>query len=84
MREWLERQVAAGLPALAGTELRGTIAVNPELINQFIAQWLSAPPSVASSPTPSSLDWSRLRSLIRSTVVRSEANRILIDLDVRV
>ena len=36
MREWTEAQLAAGLPAFAGSTISGTLAVKQELLNESV------------------------------------------------
>jgi hypothetical protein len=82
MREWIDAQIAAGLPALAGSRIAGTLAVSPELVNEVLAAWLGRPASAASATTPPwNLD--ALRAAVKSMSVRAESGRILIDFDVR-
>ena len=47
MREWIEAQLAAGLPAFAGSAMSGTVAVKQEALNELIAKWLANKPRPA-------------------------------------
>jgi hypothetical protein len=80
MREWFEKQVAAGLPALAGSRLSGTLAVAPALLNELIAGWLT---STGSSGPPARFDIGALRGAVKSLSVRAEPDRILVDVEIR-
>ena len=84
MREWFEAQLAAGLPALSGSHLSGTLAVKQEMVNELIAQWLaseSAPGGTGASPA---LDLGKARAAIKSAAVRGEPGRILVDFDIQI
>ena len=85
MRKWIEDQIAAGLPALAGSRLSGTLAVAPALLNELIADWLTPadrePPAGAAAPR---LDLTALRAAVRSVAIRAEPDRILVDVDIHV
>ncbi len=85
MREWFEAQLAAGLPALAGSQVTGTLAVTQELVNEFIATWLASPavPTAAPSGARPTLDLNRFRSAVKNVAVRGEPGRILVDFDVK-
>jgi hypothetical protein len=80
MREWLERQLAAGLPAFAGSQMSGTLVVRQEAINELIAAWLTGGSPAAGGPA---LDVTMVRSAIKSAAVRGEPGRILVDFEIR-
>jgi hypothetical protein len=82
MRKWIDAQIAAGLPALAGSRIAGTLAVSPELVNEALAAWLGSPATTASSTTPA-WNFDALRAAVKTVSVRAEPGRILIDFDVR-
>ena len=81
MREWFEKQVAAGLPALAGSRLSGTLAVAPALLNELISAWLTN--AAPSGPRPPRVDVGVLRGAVKSLSVRAEPDRILVDVEIR-
>ena len=79
MQDWIAAQLAAGLPAFAGSRLSGTVAVTPEVINEFIARWLAG----STAPTaPAAVDPVLARTAVKSARVRAEQNRILIDIEI--
>ena len=80
MQDWIAAQLAAGLPAFAGSSLAGTVAIKQEAINEFIANWLAAD---GASSTPA-VDPRLARAAIKSAAIRAEPGRILIDIEVRV
>ena len=81
MREWIEAQLAAGLPAFAGSHLAGTVAVKQELLNELIATWLASSGGGASGPP---FDLARARAAVKSASVRGEPGRILVDFEIRI
>lgn len=87
MRKWIEDQIAAGLPALAGSRLSGTVAVAPALLNELIADWLTppdaSPPTTTETAAPRP-DLTSLRAAVKSVAIRAEPDRILVDVDIRV
>ena len=83
MREWFEAQLAAGLPALAGSQVTGTLAVKQELVNEFIAKWLASPSAPADPQRATAVDLHRLRSAVKNVAVRGEPGRILVDFEVK-
>jgi hypothetical protein len=84
MREWFDAQLAAGLPAFAGSRLSGTLSVKQELLNELIARWLAAPMSSGAGPGGGSpLDLIRARAALKSASVRGAPGRILVDFEIR-
>jgi hypothetical protein len=81
VRKWLEDQLAAGLPALAGSRVAGTLAVAPALVNDLISAWLSRQPSDGTAAD--GVDLAALRETVKSVSVRAEPDRILVDFEVR-
>ena len=79
MREWLERQLAAGLPAFAGSQVTGTLVVRQDAINELIAAWLTGTGAPVAGPA---LDVTRIKSAIKSAAVRGEPGRILVDFEI--
>ena len=84
MRKWFEAQLAAGLPALSGSRVSGTLAVAPALLNEVMAAWLTRPASAESATAPPGLDADALRAFVHTVSVRAEPDRILVDFELRV
>jgi hypothetical protein len=82
MRAWLEAQLAAGLPAFAGSEMSGTVAVKQEALNELIATWLAA--NTPASTAPAKFDLSRARAAIKQARIRGETGTILLGFDIRI
>jgi hypothetical protein len=81
MREWFDAQLAAGLPAFAGTTMSGTVAVKQELLNELLAGWLNnGNPGRAAVP----VDLDRLKTFVKRAAVRAEAGTVLVDFTVAV
>jgi hypothetical protein len=83
MREWIEAQLAAGLPALKGSAVSGTLAVKQELINEFLAQWLAEGarrPGGGAAPA----DVGRAVGFIKEAAVRAEPGTLLVDFKIAV
>jgi len=83
MDEWLQAQLAAGLPALRGSAISGTVAVNQELLNELLANWLAAQ-SGAGGATPGGLDVNRLLPLLKHAAIRVEQGTLLVDFEISV
>jgi hypothetical protein len=85
MREWIEAQLAAGLPAFAGSHLSGTVAVTPDVLNELIARWLGgvAEPAPVAGGRPA-VDASTARAFIKSAAIRAEPGRLLVDFEIRI
>jgi hypothetical protein len=80
MRDWIAAQLAAGLPAFAGSKLSGTLAVKQEVVNELIANWLAGD----SAPSEAGrVDLRMLRAAIKSAALRAENGKLLIDVDIR-
>ena len=82
MREWIEAQVAAGLPAFAGSTISGTVAVKQEVLNELIAKWLAN--DTPGQPGPARFDVTRARAAVKQARIRGEAGTILLDFDIRI
>ena len=82
MREWFEAQLAAGLPAFAGSNITGTLALKPELFNELIARWLAG--EIAATASGSHPDLSTVRRAVRSASVRVETGAVLVDFEIRI
>ena len=83
MREWIQAQLAAGLPAFKGTTISGTIALKEELLNEVLSQWLAMMKQVPRSAAPS-LDVSGSLGVVKRAAIRAETGTILVDFDVAV
>ena len=83
MDEWVQAQLAAGLPALRGSALSGTLAVKQELINELLAQWLTARARSAgrSSAVP---DINQLLPFVKQAAVRAEAGAVHVDFQISI
>ena len=82
MREWFEAQVAAGLPAFAGSTISGTVAVKQEVLNELIAKWLANETPGAAGPPR--VDMAKARAAVKHARIRGEAGTILLDFDIRI
>jgi hypothetical protein len=82
MHEWIEAQLAAGLPAFAGSTVSGTMAVKQELVNELIAKWLANDTPLGGGPAR--FDFSKARSAVKHARIRGEAGTILLDFDIRI
>ena len=82
MREWLEAQLAAGLPALAGSSVSGTLAVKQDLVNELLATWLKD----AATPTPPTAapDMKAAARFVRRASVRAENGTLSIDFAIEI
>jgi hypothetical protein len=85
---WLRDQLAAGLPALAGARVAGTIPVQVSLVNDLIAQALADAattpgPGVTAAPrhTP---DVAALVRLVRHVRVDAAPGVVTIDFEIAV
>ena len=76
-RDWIEQQLKAGLPAFAGTQISGTLAVKHELINDLLAQGLAAQTTEGNRA-----DLSHAVKFIKSASVRAETGTVLVDFQV--
>jgi len=83
MDEWLQAQLSAGLPAFRGSAISGTIAVNQELLNELLANWLAAQ-SGSGSPRPEGLDVNRLVPFLKEAAIRVEQGTLLVDFEISV
>jgi hypothetical protein len=81
MREWIETQLKAGLPALAGSRIAGTVAVKQELINEALATWLT---SGALSGAGSLPDLAPIKHVVKAATVRAETGTLLVDFTIEI
>ena len=81
MREWIERQLAAGLPAFGGSSVTGTLALKQELLNELVTEWLTATTTGGTTPP---VDIERLKPLVKRLAVRAEPGTVLVDFTVAV
>lgn len=82
MDEWVRAQLAAGLPAFRGSAIAGTVAVNQELLNELLAQWLAA--QARGGAASGALDVRQLLPFLKQAAVRAEEGRVLVDFEVSV
>jgi hypothetical protein len=82
MREWIEAQLAAGLPAFTGSTVSGTMAVKQELLNELLTKWLAN--DTAPGGGAARFDFSKVRSAVKHARIRGEAGTILLDFDIRI
>jgi hypothetical protein len=81
LRDWLEAQLAAGLPAFTGSAVAGTLAMKTDLLNELIGQWLTAPSNAAGAP-PINVD--QLKPLVKAVTLRAESGAVLVDFRIAV
>lgn len=84
MDEWLQRQLAAGLPAFRGSTMSGTLALNQDLLNELLASWLAAQTGAASSASAGAFDVSRLLPMLKQASIRVEPGTVLVDFQISV
>jgi hypothetical protein len=82
MREWIEAQLAAGLPAFAGSAISGTLAVKQELINELLAAWLADAAKRGGSAKPP--DLGKSAGVIKAASVRAEPGTVLVDFKIAI
>lgn len=83
MDEWVRAQLAAGLPAFRGSAIAGTLAINQELLNELLAQWLAAQAAGGSAPARPP-DVRQLLPFLKQAALRAEQGRLLVDFQVAV
>ena len=85
LQEWLRRQVAAGLPAIAGARVTGTIPMQVSLVNDLIAQALAeagnAAPRDGSRPA-APIDVASIARMVRQLRVDAAPGVITLDFEV--
>jgi hypothetical protein len=83
MDEWIQAQLAAGLPAFRGSTMAGTVAVNQELLNELVRRWLAAArqPSAARSGAG---DLGQLLPFLTHASIRAETGQVLVDFKIDV
>jgi hypothetical protein len=81
MDEWMRAQLAAGLPAFRGSAIAGTLAVNQELLNELLAQWLSQQARGAAS---TGTDVNQLLPFLKQASIRAETGKVLVDFQVSI
>ena len=82
MRQWFEAQLSAGLPALAGSEVSGTLALKQELLNQLLADWLSQGPREAAGEVK--MDLAQLKHFVKAAQVRADAGTVFVEFRVAI
>jgi hypothetical protein len=81
MDEWMQAQLAAGLPAFRGSTIAGTIALNQDLLNELVGQWLAA----AGKRTGGSAGGPELTQLLpflKQALIRAETGTVLVDFQI--
>lgn len=84
MDEWLQAQLAAGLPAFRGSTVSGTLALNQDLLNELLANWLASQTSEARGGSPAAFDVNRLLPMLKQASIRVEPGTVLVDFQVGV
>lgn len=93
MNELIRQLIARDLTDFEGMELRGSIPVRTELVNQLIAVFLNEPESESASvvsvpengepAAKVSLPMPLLKRMVRRAAVRAEEGRIILDFEIR-
>jgi hypothetical protein len=81
MREWIDAQLRAGFPALAGSAISGTLAVRQELLNELLAAWLAENAARGANPAR---DFSASMRLLKSASIRAEPGTVLVDFQITI
>lgn len=84
MDEWLQAQLAAGLPAFRGSTVSGTVALNEELLNELLANWRAAQTSAADASPRPAVDITRLLPMLKQASIRVEPGAVLVDFQIGV
>jgi hypothetical protein len=83
MDEWIQAQLKAGLPALRGSVIAGTVALNQELLNELVAKWLAASGERAGVPSGAS-DLGHLLPFLKQASIRAETGTVLVDFHISI
>jgi hypothetical protein len=83
MEEWIQAQLAAGLPAFAGTAISGTVAVKQELLNEVLARWI-AEQGGRTSARAGAIDMTQAMRHLKHAAVRAEGGTLSVDFKVEV
>ena len=83
MDEWIQAQLAAGLPALRGSVITGTVALNQELLNELVAKWLAATGEPTSTRSGAA-DLRQLRPFLKQASIRAETGTVLVDFQISI
>ena len=84
MQDWINKQLASGLPALAGTTVSGTVAIKQELINELLSDWLGKDMRSPATPSSATVDLNALTKLVKHAEVRAEPGVVMLDFKVAV
>lgn len=76
MRDWIQNQLNAGLPAFEGTSISGTVAVTQELMNELLSAWLA---EASTGARTRGLDVGPALRCVKEATVRAETGRLLVD-----
>jgi hypothetical protein len=82
MDDWVRAQLAEGLPAFRGSAIAGTLAVNQDLLNDLLAQWLSQ--RDRSQGTATGPDVHQLLKFLKQASIRAETGTVLVDFQISV
>ena len=86
LEAWARQQLAAGMPALAGARVAGTVRVPVDVLNEWVAAAVSDMAAVRpaeSGPVPhEGLDLARLASFVRRLRVGATPGAIMLDVEV--
>jgi hypothetical protein len=80
MNDWLREQIEKGFPDLKGLQLRATIPLKDQVINDAIAKFLQRP----TMPPSAGLDLRTLLAFVKRAHVRSTEGTVMIDVDISV
>lgn len=89
MHEWLRTHVANRFAAFSGLAVSGTVPIREELLNELLADFLSADASsLAASGPPAggltSADVQGLKALVRRVTIRAESGVVRVDFEIGV
>jgi hypothetical protein len=89
MKDWIDKQLAGGLPAFEGLVLTGEVPLRDEVLNQVIAELLRGgggkPAPTATQPTPTAkFDPQKLLHFVKRLEVKTSEGAIWLRFDVKV
>lgn len=88
LQAWLRNQVAAGLPALAGTTIAGTVPMQVTLLNELIAQAIAdaadGQRDAAARPPGTAPDLATMARMVRHIRVDAAPGVVTLDFEVGV
>jgi|RhiMethySRZTD1v2_1073278.scaffolds.fasta_scaffold2705133_2 hypothetical protein len=80
MNDWLRVQIENGFSDLKGLQLRATIPLKDQVINDAIAQFLQRP----AMPPSAGLDLGTFLAFVKQAHVRSTEGAVTIEVDISV